>query len=400
MIKKISLSIASVFLVLIVLEAGTRIYEEIKLKNFPPVPGRAEDFGNFENLLKYYKDYGYVQDYYASPRGTANDFTPYAGMLPKPNLSVKIKNIDYTTNALGFRESREISLPKPAGVFRIFLLGGSTVWGGFNDDWIISRYLEEELSKSPRLGLGIEGFEVINAGVLGHASVNELILIETKIIDLAPDLVVVFDGFNDLQYTALPTWKPGEARDYLEAKQNLDLLVNSPSIFYLTGDIAKLLVKKSRFLTGAFRFFFRRDTLSVYPREAKIPDQGVSSYVDNLRLMKAVLETENTRGLLVFQPNLSYCKDNLSPYERSIVDYLKDKEKTNWFSEAGKTWPRVAKMVSAIPDSGLVKVKDASCLFKDLKETVYIDSVHYVPSSYKMIADYLAQVIRNDFFSR
>lgn len=396
MIKKISLSIISVFLIFAVLETGVRIYEETKLKNFPSVPDRAEAFGNFENLLKYYKDYGYVQDYYASPRGTSNDFSPYVGMLPKPNLDIKIKNIDYTTNSLGFRGSREISMPKPEGVFRIFVLGGSTVWGGWNGDWIISRYLEEELNKNPRPREGIEKFEVINAGVLGHASTNELILIETKIVDLAPDLVVVFDGFNDLQYAALPAWKPGEARDYFEEKNNLDLLVNYPSIFYLTGDIAKLLVKKSRFLTDAFRFFFRQGTPPVYPPEVKINELGISDYVGNLRLMKAVLEAERVKGLLVFQPNLSYCKNNLTPYEKSVVNYLRDREKTDWFSEAGKIWPKVASMVSAIPDSNLVKVRDASCLFEFLEETAYIDSVHYVPLTYKMIAEDIAKTIEKD----
>ena len=94
MIKKLSLSAASVIFLLVVLEAGTRFYEEKKLENFPPVPERAEEFGNFENLLDYYKDYGYVQDYYARPKGTANDFVPYAGMFPKPKMDIKIKNIN------------------------------------------------------------------------------------------------------------------------------------------------------------------------------------------------------------------------------------------------------------------------------------------------------------------
>ena len=58
-------------------------------------------------------------------------------------------------------------------------MGGSTVEGGFNDQWIISTYLGQELKKY------YPGAEVINAGIVGYSSQEELALLQTKILDFS-----------------------------------------------------------------------------------------------------------------------------------------------------------------------------------------------------------------------
>lgn len=391
-IKKILISLVALILFFGFFEAGFIIYGKFKFDNFPPAPDSAEGFGNFGGFLNYLKQLGYAQDFYS---GSGAIYAPYTITALKPNFDFKIKNIDYTGNSLGFRAG-EIAMPKPNNIYRIFILGGSTVEGGFNEKWMISSYLQNKLQElTPD-----KKIEVINAGVIGYFSQNELILLETKIFDLEPDLVVIFDGRNDIYYSVLPGWKKRENGDYLAQQKILDSFINYPSLRQLLAYDAKILVKKSSFLTGLFRMVFRQGASSVYPNNIQINNEGAEAYLDNLKLAKAVLESKGVKGALVFQPTLGYCKDNVSDYEISVINYLKDVEKTNWINEIKVWWPRVGDMVKNIPDSENVKTYDLSCLFKDFKDTVYIDSVHYVPESYQEIGEKLAEIIKSDFIKK
>lgn len=45
---------------------------------------------------------------------------------------------------------------------------------------------------------GIESVEVINAGVAGYSSYNNLINISFRILPLEPDLIILYQGINDI----------------------------------------------------------------------------------------------------------------------------------------------------------------------------------------------------------
>lgn len=388
-LKKISISLAAVILLFIVLEAGFRIQRSNQLNNLPPAPDSAEGFGNFKGFLEYLQQLGYAQEFFS---GSGAVYTPYTITSLTPNFGFKTKNIDYTTNSLGFR-AKELTMPKPKDVYRIFLLGGSTAEGGFNEKWMISYYLQRKLQDlAPH-----KKFEVINAGVLGYFSESELILLETKIIDLEPDLVVVFDGRNDLFYSVLPDWRKRISSDYLAEQMILDSFVNYPSAPALLAYDAKIITKDSYFLTGLFRIIFRQGTPKVYPANAEIKGEAAQAYLDNFKSFKALLDDKNVKGLLVFQPTLGYCKDNISDYESSVLEYLNNVEKTNWIDSAKLWWPQVGRMVTQIPNSPSVKTYDMSCLFKDFNGTAYVDSVHYTPKGYESIGEKLAEIVNSDF---
>src|SRR5262245_56189004 len=83
-------------------------------------------------------------------------FDPYKNVLPSPNY-VDTRGIRH--NSVGFRRSTEVSLAKPQGTYRIFLMGGSTaygmggLWPHIDDRYpvlknseTIDAYLEEALS--------------------------------------------------------------------------------------------------------------------------------------------------------------------------------------------------------------------------------------------------------------
>jgi hypothetical protein len=53
-------------------------------------------------------------------------FDPYKNILPAPNF-VDTRGIRH--NSVGFRRDSEVSLQKPVGTYRIFLMGASTAYG-------------------------------------------------------------------------------------------------------------------------------------------------------------------------------------------------------------------------------------------------------------------------------
>lgn len=97
------------------------------------------------------------------------------------------------TNSQGFR-AEEIPLIKPAGEKRVFVLGGSALFYGLRNDTTITGYLERSLNENSQGTV----FKVFNASIESGDSDQELSILVHQIADLSPDIVLVFDGFNDI----------------------------------------------------------------------------------------------------------------------------------------------------------------------------------------------------------
>ena len=106
-----------------------------------------------------------------------------------------------TINTLGFRGS-EFSEIKPSNTYRIFMVGGSTMFGAgaTSDDTTIPGYLQQLLNEK-EFGFDIE---IINSGIQGADSNTELKFIEQKLITFSPDLIIIYDGWNDLRANHTP----------------------------------------------------------------------------------------------------------------------------------------------------------------------------------------------------
>ena len=155
-------------------------------------------------------------------------------LLAQRSLSVgyqlvgRQKNNYWQINEQGFRDSEPLPLAKPANEIRIFLLGNSTAFGYGNssNEATISELLEarlaqrlaqqksspnlyrpdvlpynednvkKALAKYPKLKSG--KYRVINAGVPGYASGNELAQVALSVLPYKPDLIIVLDGYTDL----------------------------------------------------------------------------------------------------------------------------------------------------------------------------------------------------------
>ena len=129
-----------------------------------------------------------------------------------------------TINSLGFRGSEFFTI-KPPDTHRIFMIGGSTMFGAgaTSDKTTIPGYTQQFLGEN-NTGFNLE---VINAGIQGADSNTELKLIEQKLVRLSPDLIIVYDGWNDLRANNIPTklkenW---ESMCELGKKNNFDVII-------------------------------------------------------------------------------------------------------------------------------------------------------------------------------
>ena len=119
---------------------------------------------------------------------------PYLVVAGRPDALLEAAGKVVHFNARGQRATnvRDLAVPKPTGVTRIVCEGGSTTFDLLAADdgstW--------PARLATRLGPRVD---VANAGFPGWTSLESLISLETRDLDLGPDLVVVCSGVNDLQ---------------------------------------------------------------------------------------------------------------------------------------------------------------------------------------------------------
>ncbi|MBI3861928.1 MAG: SGNH/GDSL hydrolase family protein [Planctomycetia bacterium] len=112
-------------------------------------------------------------------------------LAPNAELRHKSREFDYVfrTNKLGLR-GPDVPFVKPAGTFRIVVLGDSFVAGyGVADEHVLTRLIEQELA-GPRAEPGAR-FEVVNVGRVGTSTIRELDLYESLGRKFQPDLVIL-----------------------------------------------------------------------------------------------------------------------------------------------------------------------------------------------------------------
>jgi len=146
----------------------------------------------------------------------------YIGYYPTPNY---IKGKD-RHNSLGYR-GEEIDIPKPAGQFRIVCLGGSTTYTSEVKDYRDSYpYLLEKYLRAQ----GYADVTVVNAGAGSWSSWESLINFELRVLDLDPDLIIVYHGINDISPRFV--WPPAAYRgDNSGARAPNQTAIFMPSIF-------------------------------------------------------------------------------------------------------------------------------------------------------------------------
>jgi lysophospholipase L1-like esterase len=116
----------------------------------------------------------------------------------RENLDDSFQGVRVTTNAMGLRD-RSIG-PRQPGEFRVLVLGDSVTFGpGVRNEDIFPRRLEVNLGRD--LGRPVR---VINSGVGGYNTEQELAFLKLRGPEIAPDLVVLLYVSNDVEINEGP----------------------------------------------------------------------------------------------------------------------------------------------------------------------------------------------------
>ena len=112
----------------------------------------------------------------------------------KPNLDTTFARANVRTNSFGMR-GPEVSVEKPARTIRVALLGDSFAFGwGVERDKIFAQVLEERLQNY----VGTEKhIEVLDFGVPGYSTFQEVADFFEKGVQFKPDIVLVYFVEND-----------------------------------------------------------------------------------------------------------------------------------------------------------------------------------------------------------
>ena len=142
-------------------------------------------------LLRWPAGLTYVLTHHTAQRGRFTSDSQYGYELTP---GFRDPTGSFTHNQLGFR-GRETTVEKPPGVFRIVLMGASTIYGIYvRDDETSASQLERRLNELKQS----KKVEVINAGVPGWVSSETLRSLTSRVLRLRPDVILVADGRNEV----------------------------------------------------------------------------------------------------------------------------------------------------------------------------------------------------------
>ncbi|HLI64211.1 MAG TPA: SGNH/GDSL hydrolase family protein [Terriglobales bacterium] len=271
---------------------------------------------------------------------------------------------------------------------RIFMFGGSTMWGvGARDGYTIPSWLQRMLSERHACG------EVTNFGQDGYVSTQEVLTLANLLrAGDVPDIVVFYDGYNDT-LTAAINREPGLTYD--EYSRRLEFNTNNffrpvhervlikqllwrISMSSGLGQIASRTVARmapESYMIIEGTLVQRGGTRAEAGDDKQLEAAAAQYYLANVRTVEAMARQFGFRALFYWQPCI-IDKKHLTAYEQ----------------EQAKAIPRfwrsfivgVHQKVGQAAQSN--NIHDISSLFADTTEPYFIDQAHVTEDGNRIIA--------------
>jgi len=324
-------------------------------------------------------------------------------------------------NRQGFRRSTDTARIKPDGVYRIFVMGGSTAYGlqsmsrhgqerysVIRNDETIDHYLERYLGER----VGREHIEVINAAITSHYSHHHLIYLNQTILKYSPDMVVFIDGFND--YYA---YQHGfdQFRDYAYQERGHQMM-DEPSVSAWVEYSGWWLFRKSHMVhlagktmlpfwqrvrrIGKTRARINVDTALV---DLRVNAQG--NFVKMIERSALILRQEGVVPVFTLQPELVFKQQKvLSPLEQKIYHELDSEWQVNFVEYKNRARPIVAGYARTAAERSGALFFDLTDIYGDVTGDVYTDYCHLTPLGDQRLAEYLGErllpIVRSHLLAR
>ncbi len=283
-------------------------------------------------------------------------------------------------NAQGYRGAYPV-MPKPPGEFRIIVLGGSAVWEG---DTMLTEYLEQELHQQ-----GLSAAAVYNFGIVGANSTMQWITVMYEVAELHPDLIIFYDGANDILHPLHYDPRPGYPFNFLIYENNPFLMRPFPALLMLA-------YKSNLFRLAARRYLAERISKLTSLRKAHgyltetWQDRIAHVYVTNQKKTASYCRSSGIHFLTFFQPAV-YSKKQLSDKEQRFV-LARTAERDHFLRLTEKI--REQKARDSVTASCIIDLSDA---FENHPQNIFRDDVHMSNIGRRWIAALMARTIRLRF---
>lgn len=296
-----------------------------------------------------------------------NQPTPFVGTAPAPG-----QHHNAQINSWQMRSSEEVQVPKPSGVYRIFLTGGSTAFGSGapSQDKTIGSLLSGLLADrlAQKTGLHYEVFTFANPS---WASTQERIAIENYLSELQPDLVVSLSGNNDVFWGDAGRnvlWFAAGADEYFQTLANVGLKT--------AGRKELPALPQAR------------------PASRPVAAELVSYRLEkNVRLSAQALHHVNVDWIFFLQPTLSVTHKALSSREQAFIPASK-----NYFVQC---YQLISTVLAGLRQDNF-RFVDLSKIFDAFQATdeVFLDQFHFGDKGNAVIAEAMFAAIANHLAGR
>ena len=281
-------------------------------------------------------------------------------------------------NELGYRGLVPI-MPKPADEYRIFMLGGSTVFLG---DPPITILLEETFAQN-----GKDHVRVYNFGVVSSVSTMELTRIVTEISELSPDLIIMYNGGNDIVQGRAWDPRPGYPFNYVVYENNPLLesdLDDYPALalFAYGSNLLRVFLQP---------YFIQKFVPLEELREAtnwKSPEwenEIASTYVRNLVKADKVAHAFDADFIAFFQP-LVYYKNTLTAEEAIQGD-----NRTGVVDYAQTMRQKIRTKITQAQAEAEIHIVDLSNIYEAETAWVFTDYIHTRQESKSVVVEVMYQ---------
>lgn len=336
-------------------------------------------------------------------------YDDYKIIMPTPNYS-NAKGIFH--NAQGFREREDTPRKKANGVFRIFVMGGSTAYGLgslstfgqkqysiIKNNETIDYYLEEYLNtKFPRYRI-----EVINAAITSHFSHHHLIYLNQTILKYDPDMVVFIDGFNDYYpYTK----NFDQFSDYAYAER-AHLFMMEPSFEAWAKYSGWWLFRKSHFVHLAAKTLrplwisisrslssSGRVHIDVKDALANLQENARSNFPKIIQRNGLILRHEGVAAVFALQPEIAFKQSKkFSMLEEDIFREMENHWQENFVQFKNEARPIVTRLVKDAAEKTGSLFVDLTDVYGNVDGDVYTDYCHLTPLGNQKLAESLGDSI-------
>lgn len=320
--------------------------------------------------LSYYADQPWAESYWREHAQLQVNYAPYVIWRERPFTGQTI-NIDEQ----GHRQTPGVVCTPDA--YRVFVFGGSTVWGHGVPDWgTIPAYLQTELAKQREGTVCVQNF-----GELGFVSTQGVIeLLQQLQQGNVPHLVLFYDGFNDIA----ATYQNGRAGAHLNESRTGALLTQKQTLtgWLKTTHTYQLLTRLAA-RVGLLPTASPEDQVLDAENSAKLSEQVFQGYIMNYQVVAALAAEYGFAYHFFWQPLLATGNKPLTVEEQQMKPAA---------SPLNTFYLQVyADMERQIADHPCLH--NLGPVFDEQRELVWVDEIHLNSIGNEIVAEEMAQLI-------